>query len=33
MVRALADGRLRGAGLGVLPQQPLIREEAAIVPP
>ena len=30
MVRALADGRLRGAGLDVLPQEPLIREEAAI---
>jgi D-lactate dehydrogenase len=25
----LADGRLRGAGLDVLPQEPLIREEAA----
>jgi D-lactate dehydrogenase len=30
MVRALADGKLRGAGLDVLPQEPLIREEAAI---
>jgi D-lactate dehydrogenase len=30
LVRALADGRLRGAGLDVLPQEPLIREEAAI---
>lgn len=30
MVRALADGRLRAAGLDVLPQEPLIREEAAI---
>jgi len=30
MVRALADGRLRVAGLDVLPQEPLIREEAAI---
>ena len=29
MVRALADGR-RGAGLNVLPQEPLIRKEAAI---
>jgi D-lactate dehydrogenase len=30
MVRALADGRLRGAGLDVLPHEPLIGEEAAI---
>jgi D-lactate dehydrogenase len=30
LVRALADSRLRGAGLDVLPQEPLIREEAAI---
>lgn len=30
LVRALANGRLRGAGLDVLPQEPLIREEAAI---
>ncbi len=30
MVRALADGRLRAVGLDVLPQEPLIREEAAI---
>ncbi|MBV9726735.1 MAG: hydroxyacid dehydrogenase [Gammaproteobacteria bacterium] len=30
MVRALADGRLRAAGLDVLPHEPLIREEAAI---
>ena len=30
MVRALAAGRLRGAGFDVLPQEPLIREEAAI---
>jgi D-lactate dehydrogenase len=30
LVRALADGRLRGAGLDVLPQEPLIREEAQI---
>jgi D-lactate dehydrogenase len=30
MVRALADGKLRAAGLDVLPQEPLIREEAAI---
>jgi D-lactate dehydrogenase len=30
LVRALADGKLRGAGLDVLPQEPLIREEAAI---
>jgi len=30
LVRALADGRLRGVGLDVLPQEPLIREEAAI---
>ena len=30
LVRALADGRLAGAGLDVLPEEPLIREEAAI---
>jgi D-lactate dehydrogenase len=30
LVRALADSRLRGVGLDVLPQEPLIREEAAI---
>jgi D-lactate dehydrogenase len=30
MVRALAGGRLRGAGLDVLPHEPLILEEAAI---
>lgn len=30
LVRALADGRLRGAGLDVLPQEPLIRGETAI---
>ncbi len=30
LVRALAEGRLRGAGLDVLPQEPLIREEAQI---
>ncbi len=30
MVRALASGKLRGAGLDVLPHEPLIREEAAI---
>ena len=30
LVRALSDGRLRGAGLDVLPQEPLIREEAQI---
>jgi D-lactate dehydrogenase len=30
LVRALADGHLRAAGLDVLPQEPLIREEAAI---
>jgi D-lactate dehydrogenase len=30
MVRALADGKLRAAGLDVLPQEPLLREEAAI---
>jgi D-lactate dehydrogenase len=30
LVRALADGTLRGAGLDVLPQEPLIREEAQI---
>jgi D-lactate dehydrogenase len=30
MVRALADGKLRAAGLDVLPLEPLIREEAAI---
>jgi D-lactate dehydrogenase len=30
LVRALADGKLRGVGLDVLPQEPLIREEAAI---
>ena len=30
MVRALSAGKLRAAGLDVLPQEPLIREEAAI---
>jgi D-lactate dehydrogenase len=30
LVRALANGKLRGAGLDVLPQEPLIREEAEI---
>jgi D-lactate dehydrogenase len=30
MVRALVDGRLRAAGLDVLPQEPLIREEAEL---
>lgn len=30
LVRALAEGRLRAAGLDVLPQEPLIREEAEI---
>src|SRR5262249_1747273 len=30
LVRALADGKLRGVGLDVLPEEPLIREEAAI---
>ena len=30
LVRALADGKIRGAGLDVLPQEPLIREEAQI---
>jgi D-lactate dehydrogenase len=30
LVRALANGRLRAAGLDVLPQEPLIREEAQI---
>jgi D-lactate dehydrogenase len=30
LVRALAEGRLAGAGLDVLPQEPLIREEAEI---
>lgn len=30
LVRALADGRLAGAGLDVLPEEPLIREEATI---
>jgi D-lactate dehydrogenase len=30
LVRALAGGRLRAAGLDVLPQEPLIREEAQI---
>lgn len=30
LVRALADGKLRSAGLDVLPQEPLIREEAQI---
>lgn len=30
LVRALADGKIRGAGLDVLPLEPLIREEAEI---
>ena len=30
LVRALASGKLRSAGLDVLPQEPLIREEAEI---
>lgn len=30
LVRALTDGRLRGAGLDVLPDEPLVREEAQI---
>jgi D-lactate dehydrogenase len=30
LVRALADGRLRAAGLDVLPQEPVLREEAQI---
>lgn len=30
LLRALADGKLRAAGLDVLPQEPLIREEAQI---
>lgn len=30
LVRALADGKLRAAGLDVLPDEPLIREEAQI---
>ncbi len=30
LVRALTDGRLRAAGLDVLPQEPVIREEAEI---
>lgn len=30
LVRTLADGKLRAAGLDVLPQEPLIREEAQI---
>jgi D-lactate dehydrogenase len=30
LVRALADGKLRAAGLDVVPQEPLIREEAQI---
>jgi len=30
LVRALTEGRLRAAGLDVLPQEPLIREESAI---
>ena len=30
LVRALADGKVRAAGLDVLPQEPLVREEAQI---
>lgn len=30
LVRALAEGKIRGAGLDVLPEEPLIREEAEI---
>ncbi|VXC94168.1 D-specific alpha-keto acid dehydrogenase (fragment) [Bosea sp. 125] len=30
LVRALASGKLRAVGLDVLPQEPLIREEAEI---
>jgi D-lactate dehydrogenase len=30
LVRALADGRVKAAGLDVLPQEPLVREEAQI---
>lgn len=30
LVRALADGRLKAAGLDVLPEEPLIREEAEV---
>jgi D-lactate dehydrogenase len=33
LVRALADGRLAAAGLDVLPEEPLIREEAKIFRP
>ena len=30
LVRALAEGKLRAAGLDVLPQEPLVREEAEV---
>tara|TARA_R110000868_G_scaffold252416_6_gene509064 strand:+ start:940 stop:1263 length:324 start_codon:yes stop_codon:yes gene_type:complete len=30
LVRAIVDNRLKGAGLDVLPEEPLIREEAEI---
>jgi D-lactate dehydrogenase len=31
MVRALSDAKLAGAGLDVLPQEPVIREEAELL--
>ena len=30
LVRSIADGRLKAAGLDVLPEEPLIREEAEV---
>jgi D-lactate dehydrogenase len=31
LIRALAEGRVRGAGLDVLPEEPVIREEAELL--